>query len=142
MRSAFTLIEVMVSVVIISFVSVGLFGLQNNTTHNLELIKKQRHLALVASPLLVREDINLHNKTRTLYDFLKERYNLRYDTMIEALKNTTLTYTQEEFAFISLDEEVENTVGMQAPKVGLKISKIVVKSTTSSARVYSFEAMQ
>lgn len=142
MRSAFTLIEVMVSVVIISFVAVGLFGLQNNTTHNLELIKKQRHLALVASPLLVREDINLHNKTRTLYDFLKERYNLRYDTMIEALKNTTLTYTQEEFAFISLDEEIEDTVGMQAPKVGLKISKIVVKSATSSARVYSFEAMQ
>ena len=142
MRHAFTLIEVMVAVVIISYVGWGVLALGQNTTHNLEVIKTQQNIAMIASPLLIEANINNHNKNRSLYDFLKERYVLNCDPMIDMLKGIKLEYKQKEFAFIHMGDGDEDEVIEGAPKMGLSIQKIWVNDSKAGTTAYTFEVVQ
>ena len=143
-RNAFTIIEVMVAVLIISFVGWGLLQMQQNTLHNITVVEDNFNTACVVSPLLLQADKKNHNKSKDLYSFIKDRYNIKYDPMISEMKKAKISYWHKDFAFISLEEGEENIkeAGIPTPKLGLSIQKVIVKEGKGSATLYSFEVVQ
>ncbi len=145
MRRAFTIIEVMVSVIIILFVGWGLLHMQENTIHNVKVLQKSWDTALLASPLIVQANREWHNKERTLYDFVKTRYTIKYDPMIALLKAKRFHYYQKAFSFIPLEtpqDEHNNRSAYALPQMGLDVSRISIKDDTSSSRAFSFELVE
>lgn len=144
MRAGFTIIEVMVSVIIIVFVGWGILNMQQNSTHNLTVIQKGWAAALLASPLVIHADKSDHKRSRTLYDFVKDRYVIDYDPMIKEMKSHTFAYTQKRYSFINLSQEDNGTVsGNKAPKMGIQIDKVTIhEAKKGGTTAFGFELVQ
>lgn len=140
-HKAFTIIEVMVSVVIVSLVGWGLLQTQAQSTYNVKHSLQVWKTALLAGPLIVHANQNLHNKEKTLYAFLQPRYHFTYDPMINALKAKKLHYIQKEYTFISLspdENQTDDQSGVAMQNQGLYIDKVYIKSDLGTASAFAF----
>lgn len=140
MRSAFTLMEVMVAAMIITFMGWGILQLQSNTVHNMDMMKGGFDTAVHASPLLVTLDQKNHQKSKDLYSFVKERYKIDYDPMISAMKKSRLTFRQREYGFITIEESLdENGQVRPTQSAGLLIYHNSVTAKQGTTSTLSFE---
>lgn len=145
MTKAFTLLEVIIASMIIAFMSLGILQMQSNTTHNLSILNQQTKVSLGASSMLSQPNSKYHNKSQTLYDFLKDRYVITYDPLIKQLKEERLTFTQKESGTINLDlgkinAEQEGSLGNSAADIGLILKINKLSSQKKSAQTLSFES--
>jgi len=85
-KEAFTLIEVMVSVMIISVVIMALIEMFSNNTHLFSYIKKQTTITQYTSFFISNKEYGFQNKDVTLNDLLRD-FNLD-DTLRRELKNS------------------------------------------------------
>ncbi len=142
-RLAFTLIEVMVAVLLISLMSLGLLQMQSDTTHNLNILQKQSHMDQIASSMLIRPDTMYHNKKQDLYTFLKDRYTIDYDPLIHELSQQKFTFRQEQISTIHLDLAKQKalqqgTLDEGVPKLQLLIFNNELIRNKLSAKTISF----
>ncbi len=93
-RAAFTLVEVMVSVMIISVVIMALIEMHGNSTHLFTNIKERLHVSFLPSLLIANPDYGYENKTLSA-DMLTKDFILDDDLRrkLKAL-NITLSYEQ------------------------------------------------
>lgn len=145
---AFTLMEVMVAVVILSVMSMTLLQVRNNNTHLNSYFAKKNKASSLMSIVSPYYDIKSHNKNLHLDDevqkefkiddatrkYLKE-FNLLYKnktiSTIDLLEDTT-TKDQEEYTE-ETEKEDENFL------LAVKIQKISISDENTKAFFYNLE---
>lgn len=147
MRTAFTLLEVIIAAMIIAFMSIGILQMESNTTHNLHILHQEKAITLLSSSMLSQPDKKHHKKTQNLYTFLKDRYSIDYAPLISALKKEKVSFTQSEVASITLElakhrAETVGSLNKNLPDLALLIKENELKKASQSAKTLSFEINQ
>ncbi len=105
-KRGFTLIEVLVSIVILSVVAVGLFDVSAKGKQNYIFLKEKTEFDRLSSLAFMHNSQKLHNKDKTLYDFIRYDYNIDDDDLRKYLKTKKVNYTHEEVStFKPLDDK-------------------------------------
>jgi len=106
-KQGFTLIEVLVSVVILSVVAVGLFDVSSKGKQNYIFLKEKTEFDRLSSLALMHNDQKkYHNKEKTLYDFIRYDYNIDDDDLRKYLKTKKVNYRHKEVStFKPLDDK-------------------------------------
>ena len=144
MRKAFTLLEVIIAAMIITFMGIGILQLESNTTHNLTILEKQKVMTQFSSSMLSQPDVKHHNKNQNLYTFLKDRYIIDYSPLITLLKKEKVHFTQKEVSAIKLNltkEKAEQTGSIDAniPDFTLLIKENKLQKSSQSAKTLTFK---
>jgi prepilin-type N-terminal cleavage/methylation domain-containing protein len=100
-KNAFTLIEVLVSVVILSSVAVILFEISTNAKSNYTFLKDKSDFSTLSSVALTHSNQKYHNKNMNLYEFIKYDYKIKDDDLRKYLKSKKINYEHEEFSTFS-----------------------------------------
>jgi len=133
--SGFTLIEVLVSIIILSVVSVGLFQISSNSQHNFLFLKKKSAFDRLSSLVFMHRNRNWHNSQKSLYDFIASEYAISDDDFRRYLKNYKVHYLHEEFSsYTPLGEEIQESNASVPFK--LLIDKITVTHEKESSYTY------
>ena len=126
-HAAFTLIEVMVAVMIISVVIMALVRMYSNNTFLFSSYKKQSAVSQYSSFLIGNKEYGHLNKAVSLYDLVHE-FDMNDDLRRE-LKQEHAKVFYQVLKTLSLDEE-SNT---SAPQISLEIGKTVLRLKKESA---------
>ncbi len=126
-HAAFTLIEVMVAVMIISVVIMALVRMYSNNTFLFSSYKKQSAVSQYSSFLIGNKEYGHLNKDVSLYDLVHE-FDMNDDLRRE-LKQEHAKVFYQVLKTLSLDEE-SNT---SAPQISLEIGKTVLRLKKESA---------
>ncbi len=119
-KDAFTLIEVMVSVMIITVVIASLLKMKSNNSYMLNSLKNQSNTKQYISLLIPNKDYGYENKETRLDALIKE-FNVD-DELRKKLKNLKVKIIYKKI--ISLDlSEVEDTASSMVLEVGQNILK-------------------
>ncbi len=97
MTRAFTLIEVLISVVILAVVGTGLLQISINSKQNFAFLKQKSKFAYISSIAFMHNNQKYHNKDMTLYDFLEDDYVGIDDDLRKYLKEYKVHYYHEEY---------------------------------------------
>jgi prepilin-type N-terminal cleavage/methylation domain-containing protein len=146
-RSAFTLIEVLVSVTILAVVATGLFQISMNSKNNFAFLKQKAQFDRLASIPLVHNDPKYNHTQKDLFEFVRDDYEIKEDEIRKALKAVKVNYTQEEYATFSPfseassesedspeDDEMQNGMDMT-----LVFDKITIYDKQNSTFVYKLQ---
>ena len=140
-RQAFTLIEVMVSVVIISIVIMALLELFANNSHIFSSLSKKSQTDQYMSFVIANPDYGFEDKTATLYDLVKE-FDIESELKRELkAQKIELIYQELESIDMSeseLDVENEDELEKSSSSMVFEIGKSIVKlpdSSTSLLRI-------
>ncbi|MDO8455060.1 MAG: prepilin-type N-terminal cleavage/methylation domain-containing protein [Sulfurimonas sp.] len=101
-KRAFTLIEVMVAVMIISVVILALIEMFANNIHIFSGLKKQTHINPYASFFISNPDYGLETKSAVLYDLVSD-FKLE-DDLLRELKNIKVEVVYQVVEKIDLGE--------------------------------------
>jgi len=100
-RSAFTLIEVLVSVAILAVVATGLFQISLNSKNNFDYLNHKATFDRLSAIGFMHNDQKHHHKQKNLYEFLRYDYTIKDDAIRTHLKKLKVSYTQEEYSTFS-----------------------------------------
>ena len=142
MTKAFTLIEVLVSVMILAVVGTGLLQVSANSKHNFIFLKQKSEFDRLASIAFIHNDQKHHHKDLTLFDFIKDDYSDIDDELRKYLKEIKVSYSHEEVSTFkplegSVDdiEQDENSVQTSLNPM-ITYNKIIVSKDESSTYAY------
>ena len=130
-RRAFTLIEVMVSVMIISVVIMALLQMYANNTHIFSAVKKQMQTNQYISLLIANNDYGFEDKNIYLYDLIRD-FEVENDLRRE-LKKIKVAIIYQELESIDLSEDMNNTQDNSNSGIVLEIGKSVLKAKDDSS---------
>lgn len=143
MTKAFTLIEVLVSVMILAVVGTGLLQISTNSKHNFIFLKKKSEFDRLASIAFIHNNQKFHHKDMTLYDFVRDDYDNIDDDLRKYLKNIKVSYEDEEVAsFNPLENEgddqnqSEETLMQNALNLTILYNKITISEGKNSTYAY------
>jgi len=143
MTKAFTLVEVLISVMILAVVGTGLLQISTNSKHNFEFLKQKSKFSRLASIAFIHNDQKYHHKDMSLYDFLRDDYPNLDDDLRKYLKDIKVSYSHEEFStFSPLSEDNKTTDNNDNPEEENQIDltivydKIVVSDKKNSTFAY------
>jgi prepilin-type N-terminal cleavage/methylation domain-containing protein len=143
MTKAFTLVEVLISVMILAVVGTGLLQISTNSKHNFEFLKQKSKFSRLASIAFIHNDQKYHHKDMTLYDFLRDDYPNLDDDLRKYLKDIKVSYSHEEFStFSPLGEDNQTTDSYDNPEeenqmdLTIIYDKIVVSNKKDSTFAY------
>jgi len=113
-KKAFTLIEVLVSVVILSTVAVLLFEISTNSKNSFSYLSQKASFTTLSALPLMHNDPKYHNSDKTLFEYIRYDFDIKDDELRKYLKEKKIHYAQEEFAAFSPlgegdDEAVKDT---------------------------------
>ena len=128
-KKAFSLIEVLISIIILSIVGVGLFQISANSKHNFSYIENKKRFDALASIAFVHNNIAKHNKDKNLYEFLRYDFNLsKYDELRKILKDYNIHYSHESISDIKPFEDDNET---QENMLTITINKITINNKSN-----------
>jgi prepilin-type N-terminal cleavage/methylation domain-containing protein len=130
-RRAFTLIEVMVSVMIISVVIMALLQMSANSIHIFSATKSQLKTNQYLSFLIANKDYGFENKNIYLYDLIQD-FEVE-DDLRRALKKIKVAILYQELESIDLSEDTNNTQETSNSGIVLEIGKSVLKAKDDSS---------
>lgn len=107
-KSAYILMEIIVSIIILSIVGIALLKINSNQKKLHMIAEKKINFSRYVSLVLNQHSINLHNKDINLYDFIKNRYNLKNDFEIQVLKELKIHYSQKYKSIINMKKDDKN----------------------------------
>ena len=126
-RAAFTLIEVMVAVMIISVVILALVRMYSNNTFLFSAYKKRSQVSQYSSFLIANKEYGYENKNVHLYDLLSE-FDME-DKLRRQLKKQKAQVIYKVLKNMDLGEE-SNT---SAPQMSLEIGSSILRVDDASA---------
>jgi len=94
-RGGFTLIEVMVSVVIISVVGLALLDISSKNTKIISFLHTKRELPLALSIVGFHGDADLNKLEKSLLDIVDNSYNIQSQRLKAYLDQKKITYKEE-----------------------------------------------
>jgi len=136
-KEAFTLIEVMVAVMIISVVIMALIQMYANNTHLFLSLKKQTKVNQYASLLIANEKYGWESDETNLYE-LVDGFNVEDDLRRE-LKNIKVKLLYQELQTLDMSEEDVYEEGAENSNVVFEIGKSVIQSIDSSTAMIRFK---
>jgi prepilin-type N-terminal cleavage/methylation domain-containing protein len=159
MKKGFTLVEIVITVMIISIVGMGLLQTHSNSMKTLKLINSRMEVNKFSTFIFSNISKNLHKKQRTVYEFIKDRYQINDDDIINYLKSATYLYTQNELFFLNFGENVDEEDGSlfqqtssqennkevadEVKREGVLVEKISIKDeNNNSTSLYHFSYLQ
>jgi prepilin-type N-terminal cleavage/methylation domain-containing protein len=104
LKKAFTLVEVIISILIISVMGFALLQMHSNTLKSLDLLDKRLEVNKFSSFIFSKVSEDLHGKRKTVYEYIKDRYVIDDDDLIRHLKLRTYEYSQDEVYFLNFGE--------------------------------------
>lgn len=107
MRSAFTLIEVLVATVIATVAGAGLLQLNSNYTYLFSKIKDKSVGSEIVSIIGLHADIKYNKTTKSLYDILDKTYDIKNDDLRKYLKDEKFDYSEHLVETITFGEDGE-----------------------------------
>ena len=140
-RSGFTLIEVMISVVIISTVIMALIELFSNNTHIFASLSKKNQTSQSLSFMMSNKDYGFKDEKISLNDLLQDfdletdlRRKLK-DSKVEIIYQEVDTIDMSEFDGSNDEEEIDDTEESKESNSNMvfEIGKTVLKSKDSSS---------
>jgi prepilin-type N-terminal cleavage/methylation domain-containing protein len=144
MTKAFTLIEVLVSVMILAVVGTGLLQISSNSKHNFIFLKEKSKFDRLASIAFIHNTQKYHHKEMTLYDFIRDDYEKIDDELRKYLKSYKVKYSHEEVSTFnplgeSMDEQNQSSDSetLQAPMdLTIIYEKISIQKDKNAAYAY------
>lgn len=88
-RPAFTLIEVIVSVIIIAFVVLSLMEISSRTEQNAIYLSQRNTSTFYDSLYLLDDSLVHHKKNKNSYELLRKHFKIKEDKSKDALKSIT-----------------------------------------------------
>lgn len=128
-KDAFTLIEVIVSVMIISIVIMALLEMKSNNSFMLTSLKKQSDNEQYISLLITNKDYGFEDKKIRL-DALVKEFDVD-DKLRKKLKNIKANIIYKEISIIDLNEEDNSSSSMI-----IEIGESSLKMDNASAKIY------
>jgi prepilin-type N-terminal cleavage/methylation domain-containing protein len=122
MKKAFTLIEVIMSVIIVSIVVMGAMELQNKN-REMAIYIAQRGNSELDNSLFLTKNIYKYNKDeKDAYELLRDEFNIKDDNSREILKTITkkINITEDKDIPISIEEGGEPIFTFYTNEVLLK----------------------
>ena len=137
-KNAFTLIEVMIAVVIISVVIMALLEMFANNTHTFLSLKKQTNANQYSSLLIANKQYGFEDKDIHFDDLIADfRVD---DDLRRELKEIKVNIIYQELELIKMNEqEAEQEEGeeiQQMPTITFEVGKSVLKTKDSSVALY------
>jgi len=140
-RKAFTLIEVMVAVLIISVVIMALFEMQGNNSHFFSKFYKKIQVNQIVSFFISKNESGFEKRDIYLDDFLSE-FNLE-DDLRRKLKEVKIELDYEELEQIDMNENEEDSEeafeddeeDQTESKVVFEIGKTILKLDDTSISI-------
>ena len=135
-RDAFTLIEVMVAVIIITVVIMALLQMHANSTHIFSSMKKQTKTNQYSSFLISNENYGFEDKNIYLYSLVRD-FDLQDDLRRE-LKKIKIKMLYKELEAIDIgnqsnDEEIESSSNLV-----LEIGESLIQTDSGSTALMRF----
>ncbi len=134
LKNAFTLIEVLVAVMIISVVIMALIQMYANNTHIFSSLKQQTKINQYSSLLIENDEYGFENKTIRINDLVNE-FDLQDDLRRE-LKNIKAEIIYKELQLIDMseqnsNEETEKDIEVNSNMI-IEIGQSIIKTDKSS----------
>ena len=122
MRRAFTLIEVIISVVIVSIVVMGAMKLQDRNREMAIYIEKRGSSELDNSLFLTSKVYRYDKSEKDAYELVRDEFNIKDDSSREALKKISkkINITEDKDIPISIEESSEPIFTFYTNEVLLK----------------------
>ncbi len=122
MRRAFTLIEVIMSVIIVSIVVMGAMKLQERNREMAIYIQKRGSSELDNSLFLTAKVYRYDKSKKDAYELVKDEFNIKEDSSREVLKKITkqINITEDKDIPISIEEGSEPIFTFYTNEVLLK----------------------
>lgn len=147
-RSAFTLIEVLVSVAILAVVATGLLQIATNSKNNFAFLLEKAQFDRISSIPIMHNDPKYNHSEKNLYEFLRSDYDIKEDDVRKTLKKMKVRYAQEEYVtfspFADADEQQEadgEEASMQQSVMDMTLifDKITVSDKHHATYVYKLQ---
>lgn len=135
-RDAFTLIEVMVAVMIISVVIMALIQMYANNTHIFSSMKKQTKTNQYSSFLISNDNYGFQDKNIYLHDLVKD-FDLDHSLRRE-LKETKAKVIYKEIETIDMSEQESDTDAEVSSSLVLEIGRSILQKDGSSTALIRF----
>ena len=94
MNRGFVLIEIIVSVMLLSFAGMALLKINSNQKKLYSITQDKLNFSKKISIITNQSSADLHKKQINLYDTIKRRYQLKNPELIKILKDTDIKYEQ------------------------------------------------
>lgn len=104
-KKGFVLIEIIISVVLLSIVGLALLKANSNLKNIYSIVTNKLEFSKYVSILSNQHTIEFHNKDIELYELIKNRYTLKDEVLISILKDTKVHYWQEYKSMILLNSQ-------------------------------------
>lgn len=146
-KKAFTLIEVLVSVVILSTVAVLLFEISTNSKNSFSYLSQKASFTTLASLSLMHNNPKYHNSDKALFEYIRYSFDIKDDELRKYLKEKKVHYTQEEFTTFSPlsegDEDVINDASENEEQDMMNFTiifdKVLIRDKKQSTYVYKID---
>jgi len=135
-KNAFTLLEVMVAVMIITVVIMALIQMYANNTHIFLSLKQKTQLNQYASLLVGNKNYGWENDEIDLYR-LVENYNLETDLRRE-LKSIKIDIKYDELKMLDMSEEDLNENSIESSSFVFEIGNTIIRSRDASTALVRF----
>jgi len=123
-RPAFTIIEILISVIIISFAIIFVLKIHADNHEQIVYISERNTLSLQDSLYLDRDILKYHRDNKTAYDILEKFFKVKESESREILKKNSRD--------IFIPEEVEILPPPDQPGPTAIVNEIMLKDTHSS----------
>jgi len=107
-NKGFILIEIIISVMLLSVAGITLLKLNSNQKKLYTIARDKLEFSKEISIVVNQHSINLHKKNINLYDIVKKKYNLKNNNLIKMLKDTNIDYLQKYSSIINQKLEKED----------------------------------
>ena len=140
-KSAFTLVEVIVSILIVAVVGVGIMGSASNYTNLFSHIEKNSLNFEMLSLMGINANQKLHNSTKSLEDIALTEFFIKNDKVIDYLKSIEFSYKEtkpapivsaRETSEMEWQKDIKNTSQLQ-----FGITKITIGGDQVSGIVFN-----
>jgi len=141
-KKAFTLIEVLVSVVILSTVAVLLFEISTNSKNSFSYLSQKAGFTTLSSLPLMHNNPKYHNSDKTLYEYIRYDFDIKDDDLRKYLKEKKIHYRQEEFADFSPLNESDEEMEQGTDGFTILFDKIQISNKQQSTFLYKIDIKQ
>lgn len=124
LRPAFTIIEILISVIIISFAIIFVLKVHTDNHEQIVYITERNKLSLQDSLYLNSDILKYHRDNKTAYDILEKYFKIKESESREILKQNSRD--------IFIPEEIEILPPLDQPGPSAIVNEVMLKNTHSS----------
>lgn len=136
-RKAFTLVEVLVSVLILSVVGVALLQMNVKNQKISEYIDKKMQVAQISSILGHHHTKDYAKLDKSIYDFIKNDYQIDDIEIKKKLDLYTIHYEERQITTIEFGENNQSEDDLQTQSI--KIMQAIGRKQNKTASIYFLE---